>query len=180
MTDDVRRRPDVPDLNVGPAQTFEVRARRELAHPAEAVYRAWTEPDLVRGWWGPTGFTCPVAQMDVRVGGTSLVAMRAPADYGGGDIFNTWTYSKVEPGSRLEYASRFATPEGKPMTPAEAGIPGDVPTVVPHVVVFEPVDEGRSSVMIIESGYPDQATRDMSAAGLEQCLDKLEQLLSSG
>jgi uncharacterized protein YndB with AHSA1/START domain len=180
MTDDVRGRLDLPDPDVGPAQESEVRTRRELAQPAEAVYRAWTEPDLVRGWWGPTGFTCPVAHMDVRVGGTSLVAMRAPADYGGGGIFNTWTYSTVEPGSRLEYASRFATSQGEPMSAAQAGIPGDVPTVVPHVVVFEPVDEARSSVMIIESGYPDQATRDMSAAGLEQCLDKLEQLLSSG
>jgi uncharacterized protein YndB with AHSA1/START domain len=180
MTDDVRRGPNTPDPISGGAQAFEVRARRELAQPAKAVYRAWTEPDLVRGWWGPIGFTCPVARMDVRVGGTSLVAMRAPAEYGGGDIFNTWTYSRVESGSRLEYASRFATPEGEPITPVQAGIPGDVPPVVPHVVVFEPVDEGRSTVTITESGYSDQATRDMSAAGLEQCLDKLEKLLSSG
>ena len=165
MTDDVRRRMCLTRTS-GPLR----HSRCEPAGSSPSRPKPSIGPgpsrDLVRGWWGPTGFTCPVAQMDVRVGGTSLVAMRAPADYGGGDIFNTWTYSKVEPGTRLEYASRFATPEGKPMTPAEAGIPGDVPTVVPHVVVFEPVDEGRSSVMIIESGYPDQATRDMSAAGL--------------
>ena len=30
------------------------------------VWKAWTDPELVMRWWGPTGFTCPVAQMDFR------------------------------------------------------------------------------------------------------------------
>jgi hypothetical protein len=57
------------------------RARR----PVEERRKAWTEPAYVMRWWGPTGFTCPRAEMDVRVGSRSLVCMRALAEYGGGD-----------------------------------------------------------------------------------------------
>ncbi len=40
--------------------------------------------------WNPEGFTCSVARMDVREGGTSLVRMRAPKEFGGQDMFSTW------------------------------------------------------------------------------------------
>jgi uncharacterized protein YndB with AHSA1/START domain len=147
--------------------------------PARVAYAAWIEPAQVRGWWGPTGFSCPVAEMDVRVGGVSLVAMRAPAEYGGGDLYNTWTYTRVVPQDRLEYELRFSTPTGEPIAPADAGIPGGVPAAVPHVVTFEDLDGGRSRLTVVETGYTDAHARDVSRAGLEQCLDKLERLLSA-
>ena len=159
---------------------LEVRAERVLPVPARAAYAAWTEPAQVRSWWGPAGFSCPVAEMDVRVGGVSLVAMRAPAEYGGGDLYNTWTYTRVVPGDRLEYELRFSTPTGEPIAPADAGIPDGVPAVVPHVVTFEDLDSGHSRATVVESGYTDAQARDVSQAGLEQCLDKLERLLSAG
>ena len=67
---------------------------RVLDAPVEPVWRAWSESEQVMRWWGPTGFTCPVARMDVREGGTSLVCMRSPD---GHDIYNTWTYERVVP-----------------------------------------------------------------------------------
>jgi len=65
--------------------THDLAVTRVLDAPVEEAWRAWTEPERVRRWWGPTGFTSPSADMDVRVGGTSLVCMRAPAEYGGQD-----------------------------------------------------------------------------------------------
>ena len=41
--------------------------------PVEQVWKAWSDPDQVMRWWGPHGFTAPVAKMDFREGGTSLV-----------------------------------------------------------------------------------------------------------
>jgi uncharacterized protein YndB with AHSA1/START domain len=78
---------------------YNVEVTRTVAAPVATAYAAWTESDLVKQWWGPTGFTCPVARMDVREGGVSLVAMRAPAEFGGGDLYNTWAYSLVVPRS---------------------------------------------------------------------------------
>src|SRR5262245_4845734 len=52
------------------------------------VWKYRAEPEGVKKWWGPAGFTAPLARMDFREGGTSLVCMRAP---NGQDFCNTWT-----------------------------------------------------------------------------------------
>src|SRR5664279_5577600 len=64
--------------------TYDVISTREFAAPATEVWRAWSDPEYVTQWWGPHGFTSPSADLDFRVGGTSLVCMRAPAEFGGG------------------------------------------------------------------------------------------------
>jgi uncharacterized protein YndB with AHSA1/START domain len=160
-------------MSAGEPQTWEVTARRTFAAPVGAVWAAWTEPDLIRRWWGPEGFTCPVARMDVRVGGVSLLAMQAPEQYGGGRTYNTWSYSAVEPAARLEYVMRFADEAGTTISPADAGIPPGVPDAVPHVVTFTAHPGGGTEVSVTESGYTTAAARDMSQTGLDQCLDKL-------
>ncbi|HYT42292.1 MAG TPA: SRPBCC domain-containing protein, partial [Methylomirabilota bacterium] len=38
----------------------------------ERVWKAWTEPELMKRWWGPTGFTTPYCEIDLRVGGKFL------------------------------------------------------------------------------------------------------------
>jgi uncharacterized protein YndB with AHSA1/START domain len=157
---------------------MEVAARRTYPAPVADVWAAWTAPELIRRWWGPDGFTCPVARMDVRAGGVSLLAMQAPPQYGGGRTYNTWSYRVVEPMARLEYDMRFADPAGTTISPADAGIPPGVPDVVPHVVTFTPAADGGTELSITESGYTTPQARDMSQAGLEQCLDKLDEVLS--
>ena len=44
--------------------------------PRELVWRAWTDPERLRRWWGPRGFTAPVATTDLRVGGRYHWGMR--------------------------------------------------------------------------------------------------------
>ncbi|MCW6003357.1 SRPBCC domain-containing protein [Micromonospora sp. CPCC 205371] len=160
-------------MSASAPQTLDVTARRTYPAPVEAVWAAWTESELIRRWWGPEGFTCPLARMDVRAGGVSLLAMQAPQRYGGGQTYNTWTYSVVEPMARLEYVMRFADPTGTTISPADAGIPFGVPDAVPHVVTFTPTADGSTELSITESGYTTAPARDMSQAGLDQCLDKL-------
>src|SRR5271170_5128457 len=46
--------------------------------PRELVFKAWTETRHVAQWWGPKGFTNPVCDLDVRVGGAIRIHMRAP------------------------------------------------------------------------------------------------------
>ena len=52
--------------------------------PLTQVGNAWSDPEQVKRWWGPDGFTSPVAKLDFREGGTSLVCMRAPNEFLGG------------------------------------------------------------------------------------------------
>ncbi|WP_113701307.1 SRPBCC family protein [Nonomuraea lactucae] len=159
------------------ATTFDVVVTRVFDAPLERVWRAWTEPELVRRWWGPVGFSAPLARMDVRPGGTSLVCMRSPD---GHDLYNTWTYGQVVPGERLEFVLRFSDESGDPLDPARLGLPPGIPAEVPHVITFTDVNGRGTRITVTESGYGIESTRDGSRIGLEQCLDKMTTALTDG
>src|SRR5688572_16981714 len=101
------------------SETHNVVVIRVFDAPVEQVWKAWGDPEYVMQWWGPTGFTCPLAKMDFREGGTSLVCMRAPKEFGGQDMYNTWTYKKIVPMQRIEYILKFTDKDGNPFDPAE-------------------------------------------------------------
>lgn len=103
--------------------THDVHVTRVLNAPVEEAWRAWTDSDYVKQWWGPAGFTCTLAEMDFRLGGTSLVCMRAPAEFGGGVMYNTWTYTEIVPNERFDYIARFSNEHGEPQDPASLGLP---------------------------------------------------------
>jgi uncharacterized protein YndB with AHSA1/START domain len=147
---------------------------RVIDAPAQRVWKAWTDPEQVMRWWGPTGFTAPVAAMEVREGGTSLVAMRSPE---GQDFYNTWTYRKVVPGQRLEFVQRFADEAGNQLDPADLGLPAEIPREVPHVVTFRAAGDTTTELTVTEYGYPSEQLVDLSRAGMEQVLDKLAESL---
>ena len=56
----------------------EVLLRREFAAPREMVYRAFSEPEILRRWFGPRGWTLVVCEVDHRVGGGFRFVMRGP------------------------------------------------------------------------------------------------------
>jgi uncharacterized protein YndB with AHSA1/START domain len=155
-------------------ETSELVVTRTLDAPVDRVWVAWTEPDLVRQWWGPQGFTAPVAKMDVREGGTSLVAMRSPE---GPELYNTWTYEAVEPQERIVFVTRFADQEGNSVDPAAQGLPPDMPSELRSEVRFEDLG-GRTKVTITEYDWPPGQMKEMSKMGLEQTLDKMTALLA--
>ena len=154
-------------------QTFDVVVTRVFDVTVEEVWKAWSDPAYVTRWWGPTGFTSPSAEMDFRVGGASLVCMRAPAEYGGQDMYHTWTYTRIDSYERIEFVSNFADKDGTHLDPAAMGIPSGVPHDVPHVVTFEAAGEGGTQMTVTEYGYTTEQARDLSRAGMEQCLDKM-------
>lgn len=149
---------------------------RELPVPPQVAWRAWCDPEQIRQWWGPTGFVCPRADVDFRVGGSTLVTMQAPPDYGGFSIHTRWTYTAITETTRIEFISTFADEDGNPIDPATAGIPDGVPTQVPHVVEIEPLPGGGSRVTVTEAGYTIDAARQQSELGQEQVMDKMQRL----
>ena len=146
---------------------------RVFDEPVDQVWRAWSDSKYVMQWWGPTGFTCPVAEMDFREGGTSLVCMRAPKEFGGQDMYNTWTYSKIVPMERIEFNNNFANKDGNPIDPAEIGIPPGVPYEVHHVITFKALNNDQTELTVTEFGYTSDQAHDISKVGMEQCLDKM-------
>lgn len=104
-------------MSSDPSATGEVVVVRELDAPPEVAWRAWSDRELVRQWWGPTGFSCPRADVDFRVGGTTLVTMQAPAEYGGFAVHNRWTYTALAEPNRIEFVSTFSDADGNPIDP---------------------------------------------------------------
>ena len=155
------------------AQTFDVVVTRIFDAPVEEVWKAWRDPAYVTRWWGPAGFTSPSAEMDFRVGGASLVCMRAPAEYGGQDMYHTWTYTRIDPHERIEFVSNFANEDGTHLDPGAMDMPPGVPYDVPHVIVFKAADDNRTEITVTEHGYTSEEARDLSRVGMEQCLDKM-------
>ncbi len=87
---------------------------RRVAASPEKLYRCWTEPELLKRWFAPAPWTVPVAELDVRVGGASLVVMRSPD---GTDYPNRGVYLDVVPGELLVFTDAYSeawTPSPKP------------------------------------------------------------------
>jgi uncharacterized protein YndB with AHSA1/START domain len=159
------------------AGEFVVEAHRDLDAPPEVAWRAWTDSAVLRRWWGPTGFICPTADLDVRVGGRSLVSMAAP-DWNFPEMFSTWEYSRVDPPHRLEFVFRFTDADGSELD--ESARPPGVPAEVAHTITFEPLEGGRTRMRVHEAGYATAEPLEMSRQGLEQSLDKLTPLFAGG
>ena len=62
----------------GSAVQNEVVIHRVFYLPVSKVWRALTEPEQFKNWWGPKGFSCPSSTMEARVGGRYLNCMRGP------------------------------------------------------------------------------------------------------
>jgi uncharacterized protein YndB with AHSA1/START domain len=163
----------ISSQNAAATKTLDVVVTRVFDAPVELVWKAWSDSDHVMRWWGPTGFTSPLARIDFRVGGVSLVCMRAPKEFGGQDMYNTWTYQKIEPLERIEFIFHFTDKDGNRLDPAKMGVPPGIPQEVPHVITFKRLAENKTEMTIRESGYTSETAVAISKAGLEQCLDKM-------
>ena len=68
--------------------------------PRELVFNAWTDPQQIAQWWGPSGFTTTIHTMDVRAGGIWRYIMHGPD---GVDYKNKTVYLEIAKPERLVY-----------------------------------------------------------------------------
>ena len=71
---------------------------RLIHAPRERVWEAWTDPEHIRHWWGPEGFTNSIHKMEVRPGGEWEFVMHGPD---GTDYKNKHIYTELEKPSRI-------------------------------------------------------------------------------
>ncbi len=134
---------------------------RTFAAPREEVFRAWTDPQELKKWWaaGP-GFTTPIAEVDLRVGGRYRLGMKPP------DKDSVYVvagvYREVRPPERLVYTWAW---EGR----------GDWPETI---VTVEFLDRGSSTeVVLTYEAFVGAPMRDEHARGWTGCLDTLARIL---
>ncbi len=161
-------------------QTFDVRVEREFDAPIERVWAAWTTPDdLRRGGGRPDSPARTPRPTSARAAGI-FVTMRAPDEWGGLEQHSAWDITELDPPMLLRYVHRFVDAEGTALTAAAAGIPIEgVPDENQHEVLLTALGDGRTRLEMTEHGYTTESARDMSRAGLDQCLDKMADLVST-
>jgi uncharacterized protein YndB with AHSA1/START domain len=101
---------------------------RHIAAPREKVYRAWTDPELLKQWFTPPPYLTVQAELDVRPGGSNFVMMRSPD---GEDIPNYGVYLEVVENERLVLTDAYT----------KAWEPSEKPFITIHLT-FEEDDGG--------------------------------------
>ena len=160
------------------SDTMNMVITRTLEASLEQVWKAWSNEELVKQWWGPKGFTYPFAKLEFREGGTSLVCMRAPKEFGGQDMYNTWSYQKIVPMKRIEYILNFTDKDGNKLDPSAIGMPPGIPKNVPHIITFKDLGNNKTEVTVTEYGYFSAQVVELSKAGKGECLDKMAEALA--
>ena len=141
--------------------------------PRELVWKAWTEPDRLMQWWGPKGFTAPVCQIDLRVGGKYLNCMRSPE---GKDYWSTGVYREIVPLERIVCTDSFADEHGNVVPATHYGMSPDSPLEMLVTVTFEE-HEGNTTMTLRHAGLPPGQDQDMAGAGWNESFDKLAESL---
>lgn len=160
-------------MNNKPVRTNELVITRIFDAPGDLVWKAWTDPDEIKKWWGPKNFTAPVSQIDFRVGGRYLYCMRSPE---GQDFWSTGTYKEIVPGKRIVATDSFADAEGNVVPATHYGLGADFPLELEVTVTLEEKD-GQTKMTLRHVGIPEGEMRDQTSAGWNESFDKLAENL---
>lgn len=142
--------------------------------PRELVFKAWTDPEHMKHWWGPKGFTIPFCKSDLRPGGRVHFCMRSPE---GQDIWCAGVYQEIVEPERVVCTSFFSDVEGNLVQPADYGLPADWPAETLFTVTFEERD-GKTTLTLRQSGIDKTAADQVGAvAGWNESFDRLAEYL---
>jgi len=140
---------------------------RLINAPREKVYRAWTDPELLKQWFAPKPYTTPIVEIDVRPGGSAYFVMRGPD---GKDLPNRGVYLEVVPNAKLVSTDAYV----------KAWEPSEKPFMT-LILTFE--DEGgktRYTARVRHWTVADRETHEKMGfhGGWSLCTDQLEALVA--
>lgn len=149
--------------------------------PQLNVWKAWTEPEELKKWWGPKDFTCPAANIDFRVGGKYHVAMHGPRgskfDI---DLWSTGIYKEIVPMERVVMTDSFADEKGNVVSSAHYGMGQDFPKEMIITILLERKNnKTKLTVKHSDISKMNPTDRRNMDQGWSQSLDKLENYLSN-
>src|SRR5882672_5697490 len=150
-----------------PANDRELVLMRLIDAPREKLFKAWTEPELLKQWFAPLPWTTPAAELDVRPGGANLIVMRGPD---GNDMPNRGVYLEVVKNERLVFTDAYT----------KAWEPSEKPFMT---VILTFADEGgktRYTARVLHWTVADRETHEKMGfhQGWGQCTDQLAALVA--
>jgi uncharacterized protein YndB with AHSA1/START domain len=132
--------------------------KRRFNAPPEKVYAAWTQPEKLAQWMGPTGTKRVEAECDLRVGGRYHIKMVMADDQH--DV--SGVYCEIVPNEKLVFTWAWkTTPERESLV----------------TVTFK--NDGAGTIMtLLHEQFFDEAARDRHRSGWTGTMDRLEQFLA--
>ena len=76
-----------------PMSETQIYNSRILNYPVELLYQAFANPEQLKRWWGPAGFTNTIHEFELRPGGNWILTMHGPEK---GNYENSSVFEKVE------------------------------------------------------------------------------------
>ena len=146
----------------------ELSLTRTIAAPRRAVFRAWTDPAILKEWFAPRPWSVSEAELDVRPGGSNFIVMRSPE---GEDYPNRGVYLEVVENERLVLTDAYS----------EAWVPSEKPFIT-IILTFEdvPNDPGRTryTARVRHWTAEDRETHEGMGfhEGWGRCTDQLEEV----
>jgi uncharacterized protein YndB with AHSA1/START domain len=150
----------------------EIAITRVIEAPREHVWKAWTDPESFKAWWGPKRFTVTLCKMDLRVGGVYLTCMRSPD---GTDYRGTGTYREIVPNTKIVMTDNFADESGNIVPASYYGKDTDSQAGMLMTVALRD-SGGSTAIAICYSGLKAGNERDRTYIALNESLDKLDEL----
>jgi len=148
----------------------EVKVARSFKAPRELVYKAYTTPELLKRWLlGPPGWTMPVCEMDVRVGGTYRWRWRS--NEGGEEFGFHGEFKQVEAPVKLVHTQYYDAGD-------VGGDMGDGATIRVEFTEFKGVTTMTSTMDFGNKGARDAAVATGMTDGMEQSYQLLDSLFA--
>jgi uncharacterized protein YndB with AHSA1/START domain len=151
--------------------------------PREMVWKAWTDPELVKQWWGPEGFSAPSIKIDLRVGGKYIFAMQGQKGTEWENVmYSAGIYREIVPNEKLVVTDYFSDEEGNKLPPMTFGQEQNFPDEMTVTVLFNETADGKTELVL---QYPKPVTEEHMKAmissrmeeGWNSSLDKLAKSL---
>ncbi len=139
----------------------------------DLVWQMWVQPEHFKNWYGPHGFSVPVAEMDLRVGGKRLICMSSPD--GSMKMWTTGEYTEIVPNERLVYTESPADENGNLVSPSALGMPEGYPATTEVTVVLEDLG-GRTKMIMTHVGVPADSG---AGGGWEQAFEKMAEYIKT-
>jgi uncharacterized protein YndB with AHSA1/START domain len=156
---------------------------REFDAPRERVWKAWTDPEMLKRWWGPEMFTAPSIKVDLRVGGKYVFAMRGPEGTEWDKVmYSAGIYKEIIPNEKLVSTDFFSDEDGNMLDPTTYGQPADAPREMTITVLFEEIGKAKTRLSIIykkpeTEGQYQAMLRSGMTEGWNSSLNKLAEAL---
>ena len=151
------------DLIIEPRQARDLVITRTFAARRQLVFDAWTQPELLRQWFGPLGWQLTTCNIDLRAGGRFLFVLERPNR---ADMTLRGTFEAVEAPTRLATSERWD----------DDWTGGETRTTT----MFDERDGVTTVTRIIEftsAAARDRALGSMGREGLESAFERLDDLV---